>query len=269
MPSILDTILAFKREIELPQRVSAIPAAEMRRIAESRAVPALDLKSALTKYTDHVALIAEVKRASPSKGELVRGTFDPVSLATMYQQNGAAAISVLTDERFFKGSLQYLTDIKQAVGLPVLRKDFVVDPYQLYEARTAGADAVLLIVAVLDDLLLKDLCELARQLSLSPLVEVHNEAETDRALRIGADIIGVNNRDLHTFTTDLQTTARCAALVQSSTLLVSESGIFTTDEVRQVAQMGARAILVGESIITSPDREAQVRALSSVSIQPA
>jgi indole-3-glycerol phosphate synthase len=249
--------------------MGAIPATEVRRIAESSTVPALDLKSALTKHTNRIALIAEVKRASPSRGELMHGVFDPVSLAIMYQQNGASAISVLTDERFFKGSLQYLTTIKQAVRVPVLRKDFVVDPYQLYEARAAGADAVLLIVAAVDALLLKDLCELARQLSLSPLVEVHNEAETERALHIGADIIGVNNRDLHTFTTDIQATARCAALVQSSALLVSESGIFTVDDVWQVAQMGARAILVGESIITSTDPAAQVRALSSVSIQQA
>ncbi len=223
-----------------------------------------------------MALIAEIKRASPSKGDLVTGAFDPVDLALTYAANGASAISVLTDEQFFKGSLDHLVQVRRAVSLPVLRKDFVVDPYQVYEARGAGADAVLLIAAALEDGELADLHALALELALTPLVEVHDEAEVERALRIGARVIGVNNRDLRTFATDIRTTARCARVLDdgstvvrrpSSVVLVSESGIFTPADVAAVAGMGASAVLVGESILTSSDVAGQVRALSSVSRQ--
>lgn len=259
--SILDTILEHKRAVELPQRKRARGLADVIAAAESSLIPR-DFAAALKPAHGGVALIAEVKRASPSKGDLVKGRFDPVDIAKIYQANGAAAISVLTDEVFFRGALGYLSDVKNAVELPVLRKDFVVDEYQIYEARAAGADAVLLIVSALGDGELADFYALAAHLRLTALVEVHDEAETERALNMGAQVIGVNNRDLRTFVTDLRTTERCAKLVSPAHTLVSESGIFTPADARRVAGMGAHAILVGESLITAPDMAAQVRALS-------
>ena len=210
-------------------------------------------------------------------------------IAHAYEANGASAISVLTDEHYFQGHLSFLTAVKHAVNIPVLRKDFIVDAYQLYEARAAGADAALLIVAALNNAELRDLYQLALELSLTPLVEVHDEAETERAIAIGASVIGINNRDLRTFTLDIETTARCAKrleigekrleirdsrvsqspisnLQSPESLLVSESGIFTPADVSRVAAMGASAVLVGESIITSPNMAEQVRALSSVAL---
>jgi indole-3-glycerol phosphate synthase len=268
-PSFLDTILAYKREVELPARKRLHPLVEVRQQAESMHTPPRAFAAALSRADDKVALIAEIKRASPSKGELVKGVFQPVQLACLYESNGAAAISVLTDERFFKGSLDYLVQVRQAVQLPVLRKDFVVDPYQLYEARAVGADAVLLIVAALDAPTLVDLYQLAHSLSLATLVEVHNETEMEQALNMGARVIGINNRDLRTFVTDLQTTARCAALTSgagnSAPILVSESGVFTPADAARVAACGVQAILVGESLITAADTAAQVRALAQVS----
>ena len=238
----------------------------LRREAEAVTQPVRDFAGALRRADGLVALIAEVKRASPSKGELVRGRFDPSALAHVYAQNGATAVSVLTDEQFFKGSLEHLRQVRAYVALPLLRKDFIIDPYQVYEARLAGADAVLLIVAALDNAILRDLIALARALTMTPLVEVHDERETERALAADAPVIGVNNRDLRTFTTDIATTARCARLLPTddSRTLVSESGIFTAEDVAHVASMGAHAVLVGESIVTADDVAAQVRALSRV-----
>lgn len=269
--SILETILDHKRNDELPRRKRQMPLGEMRRLAETSGTPTRNFAAALRRVDGRVALIAEIKRASPSKGDLARGEFQPEALARTYAANGASAISVLTDERFFKGSLEHLRRVRAVVDVPLLRKDFILDPYQLYEACAAGADAALLIAAALDDVALRDLFTLACELGLTPLVEVHDERETDRALAIGARVIGVNNRDLRTFVTDIETTARCAARLARDRAnadgytLVSESGIFTTDDVARVAAMGAHAILVGESIITSDDVAAQVRALSGVS----
>jgi indole-3-glycerol phosphate synthase len=274
--NILDEILARKREAEVPARKRALPLGEVRRMAEAMPAPARDFAGALHRADGNVALIAEVKRASPSKGDLVKGAFDPVALATAYEANGASCISVLTDEPYFKGALDHLRAVKQAVGIPVLRKDFIVDAYQLYEARAAGADAALLIVAALNDDELRDLHALAQALTLTPLVEVHDEGETERAMKIGATVIGVNNRDLRTFKVDIETTRACAERfsisdfgfwideVNNPQSLVSESGIFTPADVARVAGMGANAILVGESIITSGDLPAQVRALAGV-----
>jgi indole-3-glycerol phosphate synthase len=275
--SILDTILDHKRSVEVPQRKLLVPLDVVRREAES-APPPRDFAGALRKADGTVALIAEVKRASPSKGIFIKGEFKPVEIAQTYEASGASAISVLTDENYFQGHLNFMTAVRRAVNIPVLRKDFIVDAYQLYEARAAEADAALLIVAALDDAELRDLHQLSLELKLTPLVEVHDEAETERAMKLGATVIGVNNRDLRTFHVDVETTARCAAkglvrgdwgLAQSpipshQLLLVSESGIFTPSDVVRVAAMGARAILVGESIIVSPNMAEQVRALSSV-----
>ena len=274
--SILDTILDYKRTVEVPTRQRERPLSEVRQHAENTPAPrnfAAALR--LRNQQGRVALIAEVKRASPSKGDLVKGEFRPVEIAQQYAAHGAAAISVLTDEPYFKGALHYLTQVKQAVEIPTLRKDFIVDAYQLYEARAAGADAALLIVSALDDALMRDLFQLTQTLSLTALVEVHDEAETERALALGATLIGVNNRNLHTFVTDLQTTARCARILATTPdpnkqrLLVSESGIFTSAQVSEVIDMGAGAILVGESIITSGDISAQVARLSNVSVAQA
>lgn len=268
--SILNTILAHKREVEVPQRRRDLPLHEMRRLAEQRTEPRRDFATALRRADGYIALIAEIKRASPSKGDLAKGEFNPAALAQIYAANGASAISVLTDERFFKGALDHLHQVRAAVHLPVLRKDFIVDPYQVYEACAGGADAALLIVAALDDAALHDLHALTCELGLTPLVEVHDARETERALRIGARVIGVNNRDLRTFSTDIETTARCARQVRAADadgtpaarVLVSESGIFTAQDVARVASMGADAILVGEALITADDIAAQVRALS-------
>ena len=263
--SILNTILDHKRNTEVPARLLARPLAEVRRAAEGMPPPR-DFGAALRRTDGRVALIAEVKRASPSRGLLARGAWRPAELARVYEANGAACVSVLTDARFFQGGLEDLILVRKAIGLPVLRKDFIVHPYQVYEARAAGADAVLLIVAALGDAELLELHSLALNLGLTALVETHDEAEVDRALAAGARVIGVNNRDLRTFEMDLDTTRRCAGALRGGATLVSESGIFTPAHVAAVAAMGARAVLVGESIITSGDIPAQTRALSSVMI---
>ena len=210
-----------------------------------------------------MALIGEVKRASPSKGLLTRD-FAPVLLAAAYQCNGASAVSVLTDEDFFRGSLDYLTAIRRSVELPILRKDFVIDAYQVHEGRAAGADAILLIVAALDDSRLRDLHALTLELGMRALVETHNEREMERALAIGAQLIGVNNRDLKTFHVDLNTTARLANMVADDALLVAESGIFKRCHAQTMADSGAHAILVGESLIRAPDLASLARELSGV-----
>ncbi len=223
-----------------------------------------------------IALIAEVKKASPSMGVICHD-FDPVRIAKDYEAAGASCLSVLTDEQFFQGSLDYLRQIRAAVKLPLLRKDFIIDERQILEAIEWGADAILLIVAILDDAQLKHFHTLASEAGLSVLVEVHDEAELDRALKIGAELIGVNNRDLKTFKVDLATTERLAAkLVESqtrptldprpSTLLVAESGIHTSADVARVAKCGAGAILVGESLVKHGNIQARVKALMSAPI---
>lgn len=258
--TVLDRILERKLE-ELAERRVQAPLPELRGRAEASDYPPRDFTAALRG--DCIALIAEVKRASPSKG-LLTSDFAPVLLAGAYAENGAAAVSVLTDEDFFRGSLRYLAAIREAIALPILRKDFVIDPYQVYAGRAAGADAILLIVAALDDAQLRDLHALTLALDMAALVEVHNEREMERALRLGARLIGINNRDLKTFQVDLRTTARLAKLVGDDALLVAESGIFNTNHVRKMADAGADAILVGEALIRAPDLVCLARELSSV-----
>lgn len=259
-PTILDTILAHKREEVARQRIKVPQAALEERIARAPAVR--DFAAALRK-PHGTALIAEVKKASPSRGVLIEH-FDHLALAQTYAANGAAAISVLTDVRFFQGSLKYLEGIRRAQpadGPPLLRKDFILDPYQIYEARAYCADALLLIVGALDDTALRDLLALTERLGMHALVEVHTPAELHRALGAGARVIGVNNRDLHTFTTSLETTAAVAAQLPTGPdrpVLVSESGIFTAAHVAQVRAYGADAVLVGESLVTAPDTAALV-----------
>ena len=252
--TILDEIIAHKREAIALQKQSK-PLEAWRAEAEA-APPPRDFLAALR--APGVSLIAEVKKASPSKG-LLCPDFDPVRLARTYAANGAAAISVLTDARFFQGSLDDLRAVRQAVDVPVLRKDFVVDVYQVYEARAAGADAVLLIVAALDDATLRDLYALIRRLDMAALIEVHNAAELDRALALHPRLIGVNNRDLRTFHVTLDTTAALRPRIPDDIILVAESGIHTPEDVARLAALNVDAMLVGEALVTARDVGEKVR----------
>jgi indole-3-glycerol phosphate synthase len=256
--TILDEILDWKRD-EVTALRAAVPLVAVRRAATD-APPPRDMVAAL--HRPGVSLIAEIKRASPSKG-LIRPDLDPAALGRTYEAHGAAAISVLTDERYFQGSLADLRAVRAAVSLPVLRKEFVIDPYQVYEARAAGADAVLLIAAALDDAPLRALYELVRALGMAALVEVHDEGELTRALAIGPRIVGVNNRDLHTFQVDLGTTARLRARVPDDVVLVAESGVHTPGDVARLSEIGADAMLVGESLVRAADTGAKIRELLS------
>jgi len=263
--SVLTRILYHKRQEIVRQQ--AVISSDILQQRATEAPPARDFAAAL-RGGGSVALIAEVKKASPSRGVLLEH-FDHRELAHTYGENGAAALSVLTDAHFFQGSLGYLHDIRtQPEGAPpLLRKDFLLDPYQLYEARAAGADAVLLIVAALDDAMLRGLLDLAHTLGMAALVEVHTADELERALAAGARIVGVNNRDLHTFTTTLETTERLAARLpggSSRPLLVSESGIFRAADVARLRDCGVDAVLVGEALVTAPDIGARVRELAVV-----
>jgi len=257
--NILDTIVAEKRQEVARLRAQA---GRIKQAAATRK-DFRDFAGAL-HHKDRVSLIAEVKKASPSAG-VIREDFDPVAIARAYAAGGASALSVLTDKKFFQGRLGYLEMIREAVPLPLLRKDFVIDELQVYEAVAHGADAVLLIVAILDDAKLRDLRAMAEQVRLSALVEVHDEGELDRALQAGAAIIGINNRDLRTFRVSLDTTRLLAAKLRSGAcadrILVAESGINARADVERVRQAGVDAILVGESLMRSGDIAGKVREL--------
>src|SRR5882762_4695713 len=257
--SVLQEIVANTRE-ELAQRRTTTPRAALeRRCAE--APPALDFEGALRPSPGTVRLIAEVKKASPSRGVLAPA-LDPATLAGTYATHGADAISVLTDRKYFRGSLDDLRAVRAAVDVPLLRKDFTVDEYQLWESRAAGADAVLLIVSILDARALGDLLAAAKGLGLAALVECHTAAEVDRALAAGTRILGLNNRDLATFETRIETTLALLPLIPPGPIVVSESGFFTGDQVRRVVQAGARAVLVGEGLVKAVDVAAKLRELT-------
>jgi indole-3-glycerol phosphate synthase len=254
--TILDEILGWKQtEVARARRNKPL---HVLQDEGALAPPPRDMVAALRALG--VSLIAEIKRASPSKG-LLRPDLDPRALAQTYAANGAAAISVLTDERFFRGSLQDLRAVRQAVGLPLLRKEFVLDPYQVYEARAAGADALLLIVAALDDAQLQALYTLICDLGMVALVEVHNAGELERALALAPRIIGNNNRDLHTFEVRLETTERLRPAIPDDVVVVAESGIRGAADVARLAACGADAMLVGESLVRARNTGAQVREL--------
>jgi indole-3-glycerol phosphate synthase len=253
---ILDEILAQKR-VELARACE--PADRLARRAEQAPLRPRGFAAAL-RAAPAPAIIAELKRRSPSKGE-IRADFDPVTCARAYADGGAAALSVLTDERFFGGQLEYLEKVRAAVPLPLLRKDFVIDARQVDEARVAGADAVLLIAAALAPAELRALSARARALDLDALVEVHDEAELDVALEAGAALVGINNRDLRTFATDLAVTERLAPRIPRDVLVVAESGIFDPRDVARLARAGAHAFLVGESLMRQSDLASALRTL--------
>jgi indole-3-glycerol phosphate synthase len=256
--TILDEILAHKRE-EVATAKRALPATELAARASACARPPLGLRRAL-ETGPGVRVIAEIKRRSPSRGE-IRADFDPVTIAQAYAEGGAAALSVLTDERFFGGSLGVLERVRAVSALPLLRKDFVVDPYQIDEARVAGADAVLLIVAALPREELAALAKHARARGLEALVEVHDEAELEVALAIGAELVGINNRDLRDFRTDLAITERLAPRAARRACVVAESGILGPEDVQRLARAGARGFLVGESLMRAADVGLALRTL--------
>lgn len=247
-PDVLKGILARKAE-EVAERSQGLDMQTLRREA-MHADPARGFRRALQAAIDdgRNAVIAEIKKASPSKG-VIRPHFDPAAIARSYEQGGAACLSVLTDEDFFQGSDMHLQAARAACTLPVLRKDFIIDPFQVWESRMLGADCVLLIVAALSDSRLAELNELALHLGMDVLVEVHDDAELERALVIEPCLLGINNRDLHTFETDLNTSLRLGARVPEGTLLVTESGIGTHEDVDLMRANGIQAFLVGESFM--------------------
>lgn len=260
MSTILDRIVASK-EREIAERRAAVPAADLeRRLPE--APPLRDFRAALVREPG-VAIIAEVKKASPSAGVL-RADFDPVAIATRYAAAGAAAISVLTDEPFFQGRLEYLSTIRAAVSPPLLRKDFILDRYQLLEARLAGADAVLLIAEILERRQLTALLREAAGLRVQALVELYDPDNLDRVIDSGARLIGVNNRNLRTFETRLEHTLEVAARVPRDCCLISESGIRTRGDVERLGQAGVRAVLVGETLMRADDIGKTLRELRGV-----
>jgi len=268
--SILDTIVAEKRREIMRLRSGRVSASQLRSVMDARS-DHRDFLAALRKPRfGSIALIAEVKKASPSAG-VICPNFDPVRIAHDYETAGASCLSVLTDEKFFQGSLEYLRAIRQKVKLPLLRKDFIVDERQILEAIEWGADAILLIVAILSDRDLKHFHDLAAQAGLAVLVEAHDDAELDRAIAAGAGLIGINNRDLKTFKVDLGTTERLALRLQRSVstsrpLLVAESGIHNRADVEQLARCGVQAILVGESLMREPNIGVKVAELLEISV---
>lgn len=266
MSDILEKILATKRAEVAALKAAHAPAKLMTRCADLP--PTRGFQKALLPPApssrpreEGVKLIAEVKKASPSKG-LIRPDFDPVAIAKAYFAGGASCLSVLTDRDYFQGDLGYLATIREVVPLPLLRKDFLIDPLQIYEARLAGADAILLIVAAIPSpARLAELRHVAESLGMDALVEVHDEAELTLAVESGATLLGVNNRDLKTFTVQLETFERLAPLFPQNAVAVAESGIFTAADVMRMGTAGANAVLVGESLMRQPDVETATKAL--------
>ena len=259
LPSILEQILATKAgEVETRRRKRDL--ATMAAMAAD-APPARGFSARLRAAArGGPAVIAEVKRASPSAG-VIRADFEPAAIAASYAHAGAACLSVLTDERFFQGSDEYLQQARAACDLPALRKDFTIDPWQVHESRMLGADCILLIVAALPTDLLQELDGLAREIGLDVLVEVHDEAELEKALSTGADLVGVNNRDLHRFTTDLATSERLRPMIPEERTMVTDSGIHVAADVERLRRCGIGAFLVGEAFMRAPDPGAELRRL--------
>jgi len=247
MSSILHEIAAYKRQW-VKQCKQHVCEADVLKQADS--YTPLDFSQALcAKVNNHEnAVIAEVKKASPSKG-IIREDFDPVSIATSYEEGGATCLSVLTDVKYFQGADDYVRDIRKAVSIPILRKDFIVDPYQIAEARAMGADCILIILAMVDDSLAHELNAAANELGLSVLPEVHNASELERAMDLNTSLMGINNRNLHTFETSLQTTLDLQAKITSERTIITESGIFTADDINLMNKANIYGFLIGESLM--------------------
>jgi len=257
---ILDRIVEDKK-VELDGVKTRTPLADIKAMAAD-AVPARDFAGPLVDARK-VSIIAEVKKASPSKG-LIRADFHPVDIARTYEQNGASAISVLTESKYFQGDLSFLREISRNVTLPLLRKDFIFDTYQIYEARANGADAILLIAAILDAKKMQDMYLLAKDLGLEVLAEAHDEKELETALDAGCKVIGINNRNLGTFEVDIETTARLIKFIPYDRIIVSESGISTRQDIDRIKSAGADAALIGEAIMREDDYAAKLRELAGV-----
>ncbi|MDX8410979.1 MAG: indole-3-glycerol phosphate synthase TrpC [Mariprofundaceae bacterium] len=251
MSSILEEIAAYKREWvhACKQRVP-----EDQLMQQAIAYTPLDFRGALASKIGQKepAVIAEVKKASPSRG-IIREDFDPVAIASSYEAHGASCLSVLTDVKYFQGSDSFVRQIRSRVSIPILRKDFMLDPYQIIEARSLGADCILIIMAMVDDALADELNASAREMGLTVLPEVHNREELDRALRLDSPLLGINNRDLHTFDTSLSTTLDLLSSVPDDRLLITESGIHTPEDVSLMTHAGVYGFLVGESLMRQPD----------------
>jgi indole-3-glycerol phosphate synthase len=256
---ILDKILEHKRD-EVEQQRRIVPLAALRESIARRGATRGFAAALRGQAAVGTAIIAEVKKGSPSKG-IIRPDFDPCDIAKRYQAAGATCLSVLTDAEFFMGSLAYLEAIEEVVALPLLRKDFVVDAYQIYQARAAGADAVLLIAAALTQEALAEFTSLATELKLDVLLEVHNQTELERALQLPVELIGINNRDLKTFHTDLAVTERLLPMIPGDRLVVAESGIASRADIRRLQRAGAKAFLIGESLMREADFEAKLQEL--------
>jgi indole-3-glycerol phosphate synthase len=257
--TILDKIVAARRAA-VDHRKRVLPQIALRMAIErGTPQPVRDFRAALAR--EGVSVIAEVKKASPSRG-LLRADYAPADLARQFESSGAAAISVLTEEEFFQGALEHLKQVRAATSIPILRKDFLFDPWQLWESRAAGADSFLLIAAILDDLLLAELLALGRTLGMEPLVEVHSRPELDRVLNAGAAIVGVNNRDLRTFEVSLETSLELIEAIPDEAVAVAESGLRTRADIDRLAAAGFDAFLIGEHLMTSEDPGAALRPLA-------
>lgn len=256
---MLERIVAYKRE-SLKESKVRHPLKELKRKG-SDLPPIRDFIKTLT--INGIRIIAEIKKTSPSRG-VIREDFDPVAIARTYEENGAAVISILTEERFFQGHLDYLKKVKEVTTLPLLRKDFIIDEYQVYESRVAGADAILLIAGILEKGLLKGLLDLSHDLGMVSLAEAHDERELEQVLDTGAKVIGINNRDLKTFETDLETTRRLIKYIPEDRVVVSESGINTYQDILSLQEVGVKAFLIGEALVREDDIGKKLKELRGV-----